>query len=132
MSPNHLTPTELAREAGLDRRTVIAKCHEMGVPIFQGRIDRTLFFTTLDAEDPGAAAARREGAVARRAAAYFVLFDSSGNMIDSFESAEEAAHAARSIRETDARNDRHFAVIAYDSNGDVIDPRSPAPATFAT
>lgn len=43
----HLTPTELAREAGLDRRDVIAKCVEMGVPIFQGRIDKTLFLSSL-------------------------------------------------------------------------------------
>jgi hypothetical protein len=48
--PNHLTPTELAREAGLDRRVVISKCMELGVPIFQGRIDKTLFLTSLDAE----------------------------------------------------------------------------------
>jgi hypothetical protein len=44
---NHLTPTELAREAGMDRRQVIAKCMEMGVPIFQGRIDKTLFLASL-------------------------------------------------------------------------------------
>lgn len=43
----HLTPTELAREAGLDRREVIAKCCELGVPIFQGRIDKTLFLSEL-------------------------------------------------------------------------------------
>ncbi|HTW11304.1 MAG TPA: hypothetical protein VME01_01065 [Solirubrobacteraceae bacterium] len=43
----HLTPTELAREAGLDRRDVIAKCCEWGVPIFQGKIDKTLFISTL-------------------------------------------------------------------------------------
>jgi hypothetical protein len=43
----HLTPTELAREAGLERREVIAKCMEMGVPIFQGRIDKTLFLSNL-------------------------------------------------------------------------------------
>ena len=43
----HLTPTELAREAGLERREVIAKCMEMGVPIFQGRIDKTLFLASL-------------------------------------------------------------------------------------
>ncbi|CAN5600780.1 hypothetical protein BH20ACT17_BH20ACT17_20280 [soil metagenome] len=48
--PNHLTPTELARESGLDRRDVISKCMEMGVPIFQGRIDKSLFLTSLDAE----------------------------------------------------------------------------------
>jgi hypothetical protein len=50
--PNHLTPTELAREAGLDRREVISKCMEMGVPIFQGRIDKTLFLSNLQAESP--------------------------------------------------------------------------------
>ncbi len=44
---NHLTPSELAREAGLDRRDVIAKCVELGVPIFNGRIDKTLFLTSL-------------------------------------------------------------------------------------
>ena len=43
----HLTPTELAREAGLERREVIEKCMEMGVPIFQGRIDKTLFMASL-------------------------------------------------------------------------------------
>jgi hypothetical protein len=43
----HLTPTELAREAGLERRDVIRKCCELGVPIFQGRIDKTLFFSQL-------------------------------------------------------------------------------------
>jgi hypothetical protein len=43
----HLTPTELGREAGMHRREVISKCMELGVPIFQGRIDKTLFITTL-------------------------------------------------------------------------------------
>ena len=45
----HLTPTELAREAGLERREVISKCMEMGVPIFQGRIDKTLFISSMNA-----------------------------------------------------------------------------------
>ena len=44
----HLTPTELGREAGMHRREVIRKCMELGVPIFQGRIDKTLFITTLE------------------------------------------------------------------------------------
>ena len=43
----HLTPTELGREAGMHRREVIAKCMELGVPIFQGRIDKTLFLNSL-------------------------------------------------------------------------------------
>ena len=44
---NHLTPSELADEMNMKRREVIAKCMEMNVPIFQGRIDKTLFMTTL-------------------------------------------------------------------------------------
>jgi len=52
----HLTPTELAREAGMERREVIEKCMEMGVPIFQGRIDKTLFLANLSEQ---AAVSRR-------------------------------------------------------------------------
>ena len=55
--PNHLTPTELAREAGLERQEVITKCVEMGVPIFQGRIDKTLFLANIGAASGGNAAA---------------------------------------------------------------------------
>ncbi|MGH2821184.1 MAG: hypothetical protein ACRDJ5_11080 [Actinomycetota bacterium] len=44
---NHLTPTELADELNMKRREVISKCMEMGVPIFNGRIDRSLFVTNL-------------------------------------------------------------------------------------
>jgi hypothetical protein len=45
----HLTPTELGREQGMHRREVISKCMELGVPIFQGRIDKTLFLSSLKA-----------------------------------------------------------------------------------
>ena len=55
---NHLTPTELAREAGLERRDVIKKCMEMGVPIFHGRIDKTLFLASLERAGAIAAASR--------------------------------------------------------------------------
>jgi hypothetical protein len=44
---NHLTPTELADEMNMKRREVISKCMEMGVPIFNGRIDKTLFLSNL-------------------------------------------------------------------------------------
>jgi len=54
----HLTPTELARESGLERREVIEKCMEMGVPIFQGRIDKTLFLANLSEEQEPAARSR--------------------------------------------------------------------------
>ena len=57
---NHLTPTELARETGMDRRDVIEKCMEMGVPIFHGRIDKTLFMATLSEQRRDASPERRE------------------------------------------------------------------------
>ena len=31
----------------MHRREVIRRCMELGVPIFQGRIDKTLFLSTL-------------------------------------------------------------------------------------
>jgi hypothetical protein len=46
---NHLTPTELADEVDMKRQEVIARCVEMGVPIFKGRIDKTLFISSLRA-----------------------------------------------------------------------------------
>jgi hypothetical protein len=59
----HLTPTELAREAGMERREVIEKCMEMGVPIFQGRIDKTLFLANLS-EQVAVPSGRRQVATA--------------------------------------------------------------------
>lgn len=44
---NHLTPSELADELKMEQQEVIQKSVEMGVPIFHGRIDRTLFETNL-------------------------------------------------------------------------------------
>jgi len=48
----HLTPTELADELNMKRREVISKCMEMSVPILNGRIDRTLFESSLRALQP--------------------------------------------------------------------------------
>ena len=53
----HLTPTELARESGMERREVIEKCMELGVPIFQGRIDKTLFLANVEQQGIGQVAA---------------------------------------------------------------------------
>ncbi len=44
---HHLTPSELADAMRMKRGEVIGKCVEMGVPIFHGRIDRTLFESSL-------------------------------------------------------------------------------------
>ena len=58
---NHLTPTELADEMNMHWRDVVAKCRQMGVPILNGRIDKTLFLSSLrrfapEAKQPQAAA----------------------------------------------------------------------------
>ena len=49
---NGLTTAAYLGKAGLktlvlERRDVIVKCVEMGVPIFNGRIDKTLFLSNL-------------------------------------------------------------------------------------
>jgi hypothetical protein len=51
---NHLTPTELSHETGLQREEVIAKCLELGVPIFQGKIDKRLFAATVKQDESSA------------------------------------------------------------------------------
>ncbi len=50
---NHLTPTELAHEAGRGRKEVLSKCLEDGVPIFKGRIDKSLFMASLRHDTSG-------------------------------------------------------------------------------
>ena len=47
--PNHLTPEELSKELGIDRQEVIRVCIQEGVPIYQGKIDKTLFQAQLQA-----------------------------------------------------------------------------------
>lgn len=44
---HHLTPAELADQLQMERGEVIGKCVELGVPIYHGRIDRTLFETSM-------------------------------------------------------------------------------------
>jgi hypothetical protein len=46
---NHLTPEELSKELGIERQEVIRICLQEGVPIYQGKIDKTLFQAQLDA-----------------------------------------------------------------------------------
>ncbi|HEX9350245.1 MAG TPA: hypothetical protein VF877_03115 [Gaiellaceae bacterium] len=47
--PNHLTPEELSKELNIDRQDVIRVCMQEGVPIYQGKIDKTLFQAQLQA-----------------------------------------------------------------------------------
>ena len=46
---NHLTPEELSKELGIELDEVIRVCIEEAIPIYQGRIDKTLFQAHLEA-----------------------------------------------------------------------------------
>ena len=54
--PNHLTPEELSKELGIDRQEVIKVCLQEGVPIYQGKIDKTLFLYARNAAEAAQAA----------------------------------------------------------------------------
>ena len=55
---NHLTPEELAKEMGMDRDEVIRICVAEGVPIYQGKIDKTLFQASHEAVVAGASSSQ--------------------------------------------------------------------------
>ena len=60
---HHLTPEELADHLQMERQEVIGKCVQMGVPIYHGRIDRTLFessLRSLSAARPGRTSPRTQ------------------------------------------------------------------------
>jgi hypothetical protein len=46
---NHLTPEELSKELGIDREQIIRVCLQESVPIYHGKIDKTLFQAQLQA-----------------------------------------------------------------------------------
>jgi hypothetical protein len=50
---NHLTPEELSKELGIDREEVIRLCIEESIPIYQGKIDKTLFQAQLEVSAVG-------------------------------------------------------------------------------
>ena len=45
---NHLTPDELSDALGISRKTLLSLCVQEGVPVFHGRIDKTLFVQTIE------------------------------------------------------------------------------------
>ena len=50
---NHLTPEELSQEVGIERDEVVRICVEEHVPIYQGKIDKTLFLSVKTAVETG-------------------------------------------------------------------------------
>jgi len=56
---NHLTPEELSKELGIERELVIQVCIDEAIPIYQGKIDKTLFQAHLQASGAGQPTAAR-------------------------------------------------------------------------
>jgi hypothetical protein len=54
---NHLTPEELSKELGIERDEVIRLCIEEAIPIYQGKIDKSLFQAQLEASEISRASA---------------------------------------------------------------------------
>jgi hypothetical protein len=44
---NHLTPDEISELTGMRTNDVLRFCMEESVPVYQGRIDKTLFVHTM-------------------------------------------------------------------------------------
>ena len=55
---NHLTPEELSKELGIDRKEVIRLCIQESIPIYHGKIDKSLFQAQLQALSAGQTSAR--------------------------------------------------------------------------
>jgi len=46
---NHFTPEELAREFGMETKDVVQLCLEESVPIYKGKVDRSLLSLVMKA-----------------------------------------------------------------------------------
>ncbi len=44
---NHLTPDDLADALGMRTERLVRYCLEQAIPIYQGRVDRTLVITSM-------------------------------------------------------------------------------------
>lgn len=47
---NHFTPEELAEELGMETAQVIRLCMSEGIPIYKGKIDRSLLAAVMKAK----------------------------------------------------------------------------------
>jgi len=46
---NHFTPEELADELGTETREIVQFCYKEGIPIYKGKIDRSLLTAVMRA-----------------------------------------------------------------------------------
>ena len=44
---NHLSPDEMAEAIGMRTDRLVRYCHEQSIPIYKGRVDKTLVITSL-------------------------------------------------------------------------------------
>jgi hypothetical protein len=110
MADDLLTPTELARIFGMERREVIEKCMAWGIPLTRSRISMALFRQSFaDAE-------------LCETVATWALMDSSGNLIDSFDDRDDANRAFQAILKADPENVAHVILIGFNAEGDPISP----------
>ena len=49
--PNHFTPEELAKEYGTDTSAVVQLCLKECIPVYKGKVDRSLLETVMKAKD---------------------------------------------------------------------------------
>jgi len=47
---NHFTPEELAEELGMDTGEIIRLCVREGIPIYKGKVDRSLLTAVMRAK----------------------------------------------------------------------------------
>jgi hypothetical protein len=47
---NHFTPEELSKDLGMETKDVIQFCLEEGIPIYKGKIDRSLLAVVMKAK----------------------------------------------------------------------------------
>lgn len=46
---NHFTPEQLAKELGMDTKEIVRFCLREGIPIYKGKIDRSLLTVVMHA-----------------------------------------------------------------------------------
>jgi len=49
--PNHFTPEELAEDLGIERERIIRFCLAESIPIYKGKIDRSLLKVVMKARE---------------------------------------------------------------------------------
>jgi hypothetical protein len=60
----HLTPAEMSELTGIRSARIVRMCREMSVPVYEGRVDKTLFLHSLSASGRELPSEAREAVLA--------------------------------------------------------------------